>query len=750
MYFDGYRQFIPWIIKTDAAGGKPKKIPLGSVSDPATWTTYEHACAVGNPGFVFTKEDPFFFLDIDHCFTPETRWSALAVDLNRRFSGCAVEISYSGGGLHIFGTGTPTLSTHRNRNSELGLELYTWGRFAALTGTQAVGSAFHKAQEPLDWLVNEYFKPVQRVAAAFGGESVLTDEEVLRIAARAKSVRAAFGGAATFTELYGADEDALRKHFPSTGERGFDWSAADAALLSHLAFYTGRDSEQMERVFSGSGLAKRSKWEARPDYRERSLNFAIDGCAKTYEPRAAPVSVEISGTGGGVSSGRLRAGLQFLNIDAQLEYFKGCAYVVDKHEVFVPGRGALKPDRFKAVFGGYQFAKASEGKPTTNAFEAFTESQLYDFPVVDDICFRPEEPPASIIPEEGRTLVNTYEKIPIESRAGGASPFTGLLERLLPNARDRTILLSYMAACVQYPGKKFQWAPVVQGVEGNGKTLLATAMTNAIGHRYSHMPSANDLSGNGLKFTGWMYGKLFIAIEDLFPSDRMDIQEALKPKITNDRTEFQFKGGGQFVGDNRANFMMFCNHKDALRITEDGRRYCPLYTDQQSLADLARCGMSGAYFPKLYEWARGGGWAIITHYLQSYAIPDEFNPAGLCQRAPETSSSQEARRESLGPIEQEILEAVAEGRLGFRGGWISSVALDILLIDKKFKLAHNKRRELLRGIGYIVKERLNAPSATDGGKRPVLYVRPESAQAHEVVGATTAAAYAVAQASIQG
>lgn len=61
---------------------------------------------------------------------------------------------------------------------------------------------------------------------------------------------------------------------------GGDHSDADLALCNKLAFWFGRDRSRMDRVFRNSGLF-RPKW-LRDDYRERTLDKAIEDCAKTY------------------------------------------------------------------------------------------------------------------------------------------------------------------------------------------------------------------------------------------------------------------------------------------------------------------------------------------------------------------------------------------------------------------------------------------------------------------------------------
>jgi hypothetical protein len=339
-------------------------------------------------------------------------------------------------------------------------------------------------------------------------------------------------------------------------------------------------------------------------------------------------------------------------------------------------------------------------KPTQDAWKAYTQNQGYDFPKVHALCFRPELPASAIIEEEGRRLVNAYVPINTPAAAGDPGLFLGVLERMLPDPGDREILLAYIAALVQYPGVKFQWAPLLQGLEGNGKSMIVEIVAHAVGNRYTHLPNPRDLSN---KFNYWVCGKLFIGIEEVFVADKQELIDTLKPLITNRRIEIQGKGGNQYTGDNRANFILTSNHRDAVRKTPRDRRYCIFYTAQQVDGDLARCGMDGQYFPKIYDWLRKqGGLAVVNHYLRQYQIPDVLNPAGQCHRAPQTTSTQEAIRASRGSLEQDIMEAVGRGVAGFCGGWISSGALDRLLKDLGMKrMAHSKRYECLEELGYI-------------------------------------------------
>jgi len=700
--------------------------------DPANWMDATTAQRTGlGVGFVFTSKDPFFFLDIDHAYDGGA-WSSLAQTLCAQFAGCLIEVSMSGTGLHIIGSGTP--EHPRCKNIPLGIEFYTSGRYVALTGTGATGDPRHTPPD-LQAIVDTYFSGTVAQDADWtdgpveGWSGPEDDKELLAKALRSKSAGSMFGGRASFEDLWAADEDILSGVYPH--EDGYDRSSADAALCQHLAFWTGKDCERIDRLFRSSALV-RDKWLDREDYRNATILHAVGHCTAVYTGGAPKEPVEPAAVMTDQTCTE-RMGFQYLAAGEQIKHFAGCVYIRDIHRVFTPDGALLKPEQFKAAYGGYTFALDTvNGKTTRNAWDAFTESMAVHFPKAHGMCFRPEQPPGVMIEEEGVKLVNTYIPVDIRRMQGDASPFLNHLATVLPVEHDRAILLAYMAACVQYPGVKFQWGPLLQGCEGNGKTFFITCLAEAIGHKYTHLPNAGDL---GNKFNAWIQNKLFIGVEEIYVQDRREVVDTLKTLITNSRVDIQGKGADQVTGDNRANFFMCSNHKDAIIKTRSDRRYCVFYTAQQSEEDMVTsgwmtpAGMPTGYFQRLYEWLRGDGFAIVNDYLRSYQIPDELNPATQCHRAPVTSSTHEAIQVSTGRIEQEILEAVAEDRPGFCGGWISSMALNKFLEDRHDhrKVPPNKRGDLLKSIGYIPHPGLKGGRANriimaEHGK-PRLYVK---------------------------
>jgi len=286
---------------------------------------------------------------------------------------------------------------------------------------------------------------------------------------------------------------------------------------------------------------------------------------------------------------------------------------------------------------------------------------------------------------------------------------------------------------------------VWQSAKGNGKTAIHKCLEHAVGTQYTHYPAAKDLAN---QFNAWVDKTLFAGVEEIYTSDRREVIDALKPLITNSRIEIQYKGVDQTTGDNRVNFVMCTNHRDAILKTKSDRRYCVFFTPQQSPDDINRDGMGGDYFPDLWEWLKDGGYAIVAEWLHTYPIPDALNPATRCHRAPPTSTTDQVIEESKGNIERALIEAVGEGRAGMKGGWISSHALDYFF--RPYKLGYQKRKEMLEGMDYILHPSLNQGRATtaiayEEGKRPKLYVLKGSLGS-QVVDATAATrAYMKAQ-----
>lgn len=308
--FKQYRQFIVYKTKLKD-NGKLDKIPVDAntlvnhdAHDPSIWMDHELAVSYADVlgqgygvGFVFTNNDPFWFLDIDGAYDGQ-QWSPLALDLINRTAGAFVEVSLSGTGLHVFGTGLPP--EHCNKNKPLNLEFYTKDRFVALTGLNAYGDAAAYINGPLNDIVTTYFPPSEFIAtkewtteprAEWNGPE--DDKQLIEKALASQSTASVFGGGVTFADLWSRNVDALAEQWPHE-TNDYDASSADASLAQRLAFWTGCNCERIERLMRQSALV-RDKWDSHKSYLQMTITNACASQKDVYssKPRQQVISANV-------------------------------------------------------------------------------------------------------------------------------------------------------------------------------------------------------------------------------------------------------------------------------------------------------------------------------------------------------------------------------------------------------------------------------------------------------------------------
>lgn len=281
------KQWICWRMEPNPKGGKDNKIPYNphngkkaSSTNAQNWATLENALAARDRylytglGFVFTNEAGIVGVDIDHCRNPETgELNEIATAILERIS-TYTEISPSGTGLHIFVKGK--MPENGNKNSRNGVEMYAHSRYFTMTGIRLANTTDEVAEDngTLAWIHTTYIKPKTKKSSSKkskkgGKRAALTDEEVLekaRVADNGEQFDALWDG--RWTELYASQ------------------SEADMALCCKLAFWTGKNREQMDRLFRQSKLM-RDKWDivhhaSGATYGAETLDKAIEAITEVY------------------------------------------------------------------------------------------------------------------------------------------------------------------------------------------------------------------------------------------------------------------------------------------------------------------------------------------------------------------------------------------------------------------------------------------------------------------------------------
>jgi len=270
-------QWVCW--RLEERNGKPSKLPYSpltgkraSSTNPDTWAGYSEAVTAYKKGgydgigFVFTKEDDFVGVDLDHCLDSETgeieAWARKIIDELDSYT----EISFSQTGLHILLRAT--LPDGRNRKGPI--EIYSHSRYFTISGQHLPGTP-RTIEDRQEQILALRRRVLGEPVSAYGHETTrsvvssgLSDQEILMKAAAAENGE-------KFRRLWAGDTS----DYTSVSE-------ADQALCFLLAFWTGPDPAKIDQLFSESGLY-RKKWD-RGDYRERTISKALEGRTEFYQP----------------------------------------------------------------------------------------------------------------------------------------------------------------------------------------------------------------------------------------------------------------------------------------------------------------------------------------------------------------------------------------------------------------------------------------------------------------------------------
>jgi primase-polymerase (primpol)-like protein len=661
-------------VPSASRAGKTDKFPCDhrtgnriNAHDPQYWTDAATAEATaakwGQPwgvGFVFTEADPFFFIDIDNCLTPQG-WSPLAQSICQLFAGAAIEISQSGTGLHIFGTGKPP--AHSCRNQALGLEFYTSGRFVALTGTNAVGDAATDCTHALRLLVAAYFPP--DAAAAHDGEawsdSPVTewsgpadDGELIRRMMLSKSAAATFGGKASFADLWMANADALGRAHPDLGGRAYDASATDAALAQHLAWWTGKDCQRIERIMRMSALA-RDKWE-RADYLQRTILGAVTRQENVHGEGTSAQS-EAAKRRHDQLSENLRIG------EGTEEYPSSIVHTEDemlaRYVNIIEGKRVIDLEHPRRIFGLDEWKSAHKSSRSelvdkkgfnpdgTSKTKQVETSKLWEMnPArrqVDAVTFRPGFMPVTLDPE-GKSAANTWRPITRSANAGDASLFLQHIDYLFGSDAPRFI--DWLAHIEQRPGElpHTGWVHISPS-QGTGRNWLASVLCRLWG---GYVASSFDLAGTlRTGFNGPLSQKLLAVVDEINEGGtdgRWENAETLKSLVTSEHRHINPKYGHQRLEYNACRWLIFSNHTSALPLTERDRRFNIVRNENPPMAS--------EYYGRLYATLKSPEFISgVAELLRNRDISD-FNPGAH-------AIMNEAKREMVAASRSDADEIVA-------------------------------------------------------------------------------------------
>jgi hypothetical protein len=287
------KQWVMWRFDWSVKGdGSWAKVPYqtdgkhAESDNPDTWSTFDSVMVTYEQsrnsfdgiGFMFSPESGYVGVDVDLCITEGEGDLVLSPFANRVWSvlNTYTEISPSGTGIHCIGKARMKSGFNRTWKGNK-VEGYSKGRYFTFTGR-----SWDETPRPIRDIQTSLDKIVGVVAQTPDNGSVtqptltLSVDDRLKIALKDDKCSSLFYGN---TMLHAGDD-----------------SAADMALASKLAFYSGGDKSLLDAMFRQSKLM-RPKWDemrGHDTYGNITMDKAIQSCTAFFGVKkvVSPVKTE--------------------------------------------------------------------------------------------------------------------------------------------------------------------------------------------------------------------------------------------------------------------------------------------------------------------------------------------------------------------------------------------------------------------------------------------------------------------------
>lgn len=611
-------QWVCWqFIPDENRSEKMKKIPINprtggqaQSNNPDTWATfdvaYEASARFSGVGFMFASG--YFGVDIDGVAGDIQEYQLIGGDISvnnivaefiyslRSYA----EYSVSGNGLHVICKGTLPPGGRRREN----VEMYEKGRFFVMTGNTASSfTEIAECTEAIKPLHEKYIGggciPVMVKPQTAHAPVTLDDVRLLELARSSKQGQ-------IFTDLY---DGRWESYFPSQSE-------ADMSLCTMLAFWTGRNDAQMDRLFRASGLM-RDKWDRRQagsTYGKLTLQRACQSCTQIYDPRPQEEYRLFFGGGQTAQTKKIYTFDDTGNAERMQDAYGGVIRYcqADKKWMYYDGRrwrtdniGTVKCMRDQVVddmgndlefylehapegvdLAEYEKAflkhiKASRSNRSKTAMLKETEHRLPIIPAQMDTHTDLLNTPNGIINLRDGILI-PHDPMKYLSRVTHAE-YTDTMDCPLWDsflldifARDRD-LIRYIQKAVGYSisgSIQEQCAFFLYGTGSNGKSTFIDVLFYLLGdYAMNIQPETlmlkNNVSNNANSDIARLKGARFVSSVE--PNEGMRLNEGLLKQLTGgDRVTARKLYGEEFEFDPEFKLWMATNHKPVIRGTDLG------------------------------------------------------------------------------------------------------------------------------------------------------------------------------------
>lgn len=290
---------------------------------------------------------------------------------------------------------------------------------------------------------------------------------------------------------------------------------------------------------------------------------------------------------------------------------------------------------------------------------------------VNSIAYEPEHK-AGTITMEGELLFNTYTPTRVASREGDVTKFLNFMKHLIPDEKDRSNVLKWVASLIACPHVRMKYGLLLISEEqGVGKgTLMEKILAPLVGRHNVSIPNEHMLTESS--FNPWLARKRLVLVHEVYTGQSKKAYDSIKSAITDDLVTVNEKNKPEYIIRNWSHYVLSSNSFLALRLVKNDRRWLvPMVTEKKQ---------ASAYWVDINAWLVEEGLELIHAWAYKYVEehghvgPGDDAPAStakeklikasrsdgqqlvfdLCQRQQEALRSHRQRRSSLAMSEARI------------------------------------------------------------------------------------------------
>lgn len=219
----------------------------------------------------------------------------------------------------------------------------------------------------------------------------------------------------------------------------------------------------------------------------------------------------------------------------------------------------------------------------------------------------------------GKTVINLYTPSNVKPRSGDPAPWLEFMEQLIPDERERHLVMRYVATLYARPEIRMIYALLLVSSEtGTGKSTLGRIIQQLVGPHNCSMPSESVMAG---EFNGWAARRRVVIANEIYSGMSWKMFTKLKDMITEPTISLRMMFKDPVDISMWSHFILFSNSMLALKVdSQDRRIFAPRVTETRWGDDK---------WKRFHEWLDAGGIQIIADWCMNfgdYASPGERAP----------------------------------------------------------------------------------------------------------------------------